>query len=122
MLIVLGKLVGILIIGLGGFFLFSPDSMRKLMAFWKEGNRAYWGGVIRIVFGVILLLAATQSEHPLIAAELGIVFLVSGVLVYMIGLEKLRVMISWWQDASSTVLRLMAVVSIIFGMLILTAV
>lgn len=121
-MVILARLVGIFIGVLGVIFLVMPDWMKRTMAFWKEGNRIYGGGVIRLAIAVVLLMAAPQARQPLTALILGILFLVSGIVIFMMGVEEGKKLIGWWEGQSTPVLRLMGIFVITFGALILSAI
>lgn len=118
----LANLVGVFITGFGLFVTILPEKAKVLMGFWREGNRAYWGGIIRIAIAVVVFLAAPSGWTPGPAVALGILFLVSGVLVFAIGLEKMKEQILWWENQPQLVLRLLGLVVLSFGILVLTAV
>lgn len=121
-MVILARLIGILIGVLGFSFLIKLDWMKQILAFWKEGNRVYWGGVIRLVIGIILLIASPGTREPITAGILGLLILVSGVVLLVTGAEEVKKMIGWFEAQSAVMLRLMALVVIIFSALILSAV
>lgn len=118
-MLILAKLVAILIIVVGIIYLVSPKVMRQVMAYYEQGKRIYTGGVIRLLFSVILLLVASQCRLVGIVIVFGILFLIGGILVFALGLDKLKSILRWYTEKSDIVLRLFAVLAVIIGALLL---
>lgn len=120
-MIFLAKAIGVLIFALGCVFIVYPAWGKKVAAFWKKGKTVYVGGVIRLVIGVILLIAAAGAKQSITAAILGVVFLASGVLIFAMSLEQTKRLIEFWENQPDLILRLMCIVTIAFGALIFFA-
>lgn len=118
----LAKTIGILILVSGVIFLINPKLMNPYIAFWEKGNRYYFGGVIRIVFGAILLFAASDSSIPVILVILGLLMLAGGIALFVMGLEKFQKIIVWWKKQTETFIRVWCGVVIAIGALIIYAV
>jgi hypothetical protein len=119
---ILAKLIGILIAALGIVYLVSPKVMQQFIAFFEKEKRVYIAAVCRFIFGIIVLLAATEARFPGVAVILGLVFLLGGVIIFAVDTEKMKALLKWYQECSPLVLRLLAVFIIIFGVLIVYAV
>ena len=115
------RLIGLFIMALGITVLVKPKQMRKLFVFFKQGKRIYIAGVIRIIIGIILLLAATQCKMGGFITVIGIVTLVAGILIFALGKDKCITFIEKVEGFSTNVLRLLSLVPVIFGVLILIA-
>ena len=76
------KIIGIIIILIGILFLLSPDVMKKLMGFMKKGRRIYLAGLLRFALSVIFLLGAGECNYKWIIAAFGVLFLISGLLIF----------------------------------------
>ena len=118
-MLVLVKVVGIIMVALGIIFLLSPKTMRQFMAFCGKGRELYIAGILRILIGVIFLLAASQSRIAWVIVTVGILALIGGVTFFILGLERVKTMLSWWHGRSLLVLRLVALIPIAIGVLIL---
>jgi ABC-type xylose transport system permease subunit len=115
---ILAKLIGIVIIIAGAIFLISPNTGKKHMDFCLKGKKLYLGGLLRIIMGVILILASQKSRIPSIVVILGCLVVLKGMLIFILGLEKVKSMIKWWQARPSAILRLMALLAIGIGILL----
>ena len=121
-MVIIAKGLGLLIGILGIVLIVYPEWIKKLMAFWKEGSHVYWAAMVRLVIGVILLIAASRAAQPMMAATLGILFLVSGVIIFVMGAEEGKKLIAFWESQPSLVLRLLAVFVVVFGTLVFFAI
>ncbi|MFH0984496.1 MAG: hypothetical protein V1882_03055 [Candidatus Omnitrophota bacterium] len=122
MLIVLVKLVGLVIVGLGITIFASPKFTQKIFAFVKEGKRIYWAGVVRSLLGLALLLCAPGSLVPVATVAVGVLFLLSGIIVFASDLEKLKAFLVHYSELPVLVIRLLGLVAASFGILIFSIV
>lgn len=113
------RLIGIIMIALGISCVIDVKIMKRLMRFCGEGRRLYAVGVIRLVMGVILLMAAPGTISPGVISTLGILVIIGGITIFILGVEKTKAVLSWWQRRYPLVLRLGASGALIFGILIL---
>ena len=88
MLIVV-RVVGVLIVGMGVAFLLKPKLYKQYVAFWQPGKRLYLGAILAILIGVIFLLAATQCRLVGFIVALGIISLAKGIMLFTLGREKM---------------------------------
>ncbi|MFA6379324.1 MAG: hypothetical protein WCX16_06060 [Candidatus Omnitrophota bacterium] len=117
-MIILAKFIGLLIMVFGFFIFASPTFTQKVFTFFKEGNRIYLAGVIRGAVGLIFFISASQCVVPLAAIALGLMFLVSGIVVFAIDVEKIKAFISSYSEMPGLVIRLLGLVAASFGILI----
>jgi uncharacterized protein YjeT (DUF2065 family) len=117
-MILIAKLIGILITIFGLAIFASPQFTQTIFTFFKEGNRLYLAGVVRTFIGLILLLGASRSLVPLAAIALGLMFLMSGIVVFATDLQKLKDFIETYANMPGLVLRLLGMVAASFGILI----
>ncbi|MFH1339296.1 MAG: hypothetical protein ABIH40_05595 [Candidatus Omnitrophota bacterium] len=115
---VMVKLIGLIIVGMGAIVLLNPATMRWLIAFWKEEKRLYAAGLLRLLLGIILLLAAPQCKQTAVVTVLGILILIGGILIFLLGLEKTKSILEWWNKKPPAALRLMGLVTLAIGLLL----
>jgi uncharacterized protein YjeT (DUF2065 family) len=116
---ILIKIVGLLIVLEGILFLFKPEFLKSLAEFFIRGKRAYIAAGVRIFLGIVFLLAASQCRIVWVVIALGLLFLLSGIIMLTIKLDKLKAMISWWRQKSAGFLRVMALLIAAVGIVIL---
>jgi len=113
------KIVGIVFVFVGIVYLLKPGVLKSFMEFFKKGKRIYFVGLIRFVLAVIFLLAANQCKRAWVIIVFGILFMISGLLVFTLGAKRLKSMLDWWQRQSFLLLRLMALIALAVGAVII---
>ncbi|MHC4659019.1 MAG: hypothetical protein ACYS83_07575 [Planctomycetota bacterium] len=113
------RIVGIIIALAGVVYLLKPSVMKWLMEFFKQGRRLYFAGLIRFALAVIFFSAYRDCDQRWVIFAFGILFLISGMLIFVIPLEKLKAYIGWWQKQSLILLRVMALIAVAIGAVII---
>jgi uncharacterized protein YjeT (DUF2065 family) len=113
------KSLGIVIALIGIVYLLRPDVMKRLMEFFKQGKRIYFAGLMRFALAVVFLLGARECDISWVIAAFGVLFLIGGLLIFILGAEKLKSIIDWWQKKSPLLLRLMALIALAIGAVII---
>ena len=121
-MLVLARLLGIAILLLGISVLVNPDIMKSMIIFWSQGKRIYGAGVLRIIFGVIFLLIASQSKATIIVTIMGLLFLIGGILIFALREKKTKAILDKWKDCPPLTCRLLSLIAIVIGILIVTSV
>lgn len=113
------RIIGIVFAFMTIVYFLKPDIMKRLMEFFKQGRRMYFAALIRFALAIVFLLAANQCNQFWVILALGILFIISGLLIFILGLEKVRAYINWWQKQPVTLLRIMALVGLAIGAIII---
>ncbi|MGD2093613.1 MAG: hypothetical protein PVH77_01250 [Phycisphaerales bacterium] len=116
------KGIGIAFVLIGFVFIVRPDIMKWLMNFVKRGKRIYFAALLRFVLAVIFLLGASQCTHKWVIAAFGILFLLAGLLIFVLGPEKIRRILDWYDNQSLIIFRIIAVIPMAFGAVIIFSV
>lgn len=111
--------LGIIFVLVGVLYLLKPDFMKSIMEFFKKGKRLYLAGVIRFVLAVIFLLGARECDITWVIVVFGILFIIGGLLIFTLGLERLKSIIDWWQKQSVLLLRVIALVTVAVGAIVI---
>ncbi len=113
-------LFGIAIILLGVLGLVRPGSLiRLVLGSWQSKKGFYFGIGIRVVFGIILLLAASQSRFPDAFRILGIISLVAAMAAPFLGFDRLQRFVQKWAKRSPGLIRGWSVMAAAFGVFLL---
>jgi len=115
------KIVGIVIVVIAVVFLIKPGLLYAIMRFVKRGKRAYFMGLVRLALAIVFLLGARECDLTWLIALFGIIFLISGLLIFMLGAEKVGGIINWYQEQSTVLLRVLVLVMLGFGAIIIYA-
>lgn len=118
-MILLIRFIGIFMVGMGIMNLVNPVPMKKMISFWRQGKRIYAGGLLRLLFGVAFLLSYPQARRPGVICLLGILFLLGGILLFALGLKRIKAILEWWDKRTDSVLRLIAVLLLLLGALVI---
>jgi uncharacterized protein YjeT (DUF2065 family) len=113
------KSLGIIISLLGIVYLLRPDIIKKLMNFFKKDKRIYLSGVLRLALAVVFLVAARECRYPWIIFACGIIFLTGGLLIFLLGPERIRKILDWYEEQSTLIFRVIAVIVLVFGLIII---
>ena len=113
------KIIGIVFIFMASVYFLKPDIMKHLMEFFKQGNRIYIAGLIRFELAIVFLLGARECDVTGVIVTFGIIFLIGGLLIFILGPVKLRSMIDWWQKQSLLLLRVIALITLAIGAVII---
>jgi len=115
------KIIGIIIIVVGILYLLKPNLMKHLIAFFKKGKRIYLAGLIRLAFAIIFLLGARECDITWVIVAFGILFMVSGLLIFMLGPKKIKTIFEWFEKQPMLILRLIAIIALAMGGIIIYA-
>jgi len=118
-IVIVIKSLGMLFALMGIAYLLRPDIIKKLMGFFKKGKRIYLAGLIRFVLAVVFLVAARECRYPWIIFASGIIFLIGGLLIFMLGPEKIGRILDWYQNQPTLIFRVIALVVLAFGAIII---
>jgi hypothetical protein len=113
------KSIGILIALMGIVYLIRPDIIKKLMNFFRKGKRIYFSGVLRLALSVVFLVGARECRYFTIIFASGIIFLAGVILIFLLGPEKIRKILDWYQEQPVLIFRIIAVIVLVFGVIII---
>ncbi|MDD5458800.1 MAG: hypothetical protein PHF37_05365 [Phycisphaerae bacterium] len=120
-MVALVKAIGVVITAMGVVYLIYPQVIRAIINFFSVGYRIYLAAVVRLVFGVILLLAASKAAHPKLVTVLGILFLLGAILIVALGPKRISPMLTWYKGWSLFAMRVVAILITLFGLLVIYA-
>ncbi|MGB2864129.1 MAG: hypothetical protein WBC05_12440 [Sedimentisphaerales bacterium] len=118
-IVIVIKSLGILFVLMGIAYLLRPDIIKKLMGFFKKGKRIYFAGLLRFALAVVFLVGARECRYFWIVFASGIIFLIGGLLIFMLGPEKIRRILDWYEQQPALIFRVIALVVLAFGAIII---
>ena len=118
-MIPLVKLIGIFMASMGITVILNPNVMKKMISFWRQDKRIYLAGLLRALFGTVFLLSVLQARLPVVIYVLGILMLLGALIIFILGLEKVKTILAWWDKKPHSVLRLMAILILAIGVLVI---
>ena len=114
-------MIGVLILAQGLLGLVSPELFSAFVGAFQVSPVIYFAAIIRVLVGVILLLAAPVSRAPQLLRGLGILVAIGGLLTPFVGAQFAKVVFGWWSEGGAAVVRMWASASFIIGALIMYA-
>ncbi len=113
-------LFGIAIILLGVLGLVRPGNLiRLVLGAWQSQKCFYFAIGIRVVFGIVLLLVASQSRFPDVFRVLGIISLVAAMAAPFLGFDRLHRFVQKWTKRSPGIIRGWSVMVVALGVFLL---
>jgi uncharacterized protein YjeT (DUF2065 family) len=118
-IVIVIKSLGMLFTLMGIAYLLKPDIIKRLMGFFKKGKRIYFAGLIRLALAIVFFVAARECRYFWIIFASGIIFLTGGLLIFLLGPEKIRRILDWYQDQPVLIFRIIALIVLAFGIIII---
>jgi hypothetical protein len=113
--------IGVIIVLQGLAGLLAPDAFASLVRQIQEPPVLYVAALVRVAFGVVLVVAATGSRAPNGLRALGALMTAGGLLTPFFGVEFARVVLGWWSEGGTTVVRGWAGAALAIGAFIIYA-
>jgi hypothetical protein len=113
------QIIGIVIVAIGVVFVLKPSVIKRLFGFFKKGSRLYIAAPIRLALAIVFLVGANQCKQSWVIIVIGILFLLSAILVLVLGPKKLRPIIEWFQRQSEVLQRVVALIVLAVGVVII---
>lgn len=113
------KSLGILITLMGVAYLIKPDLIKRLMNFFKKSRRIYLPGLLRLALAVVFFLGARECRYPWVIFASGMVFLTGGLLIFMLGPQRIRRLLDWYREQPMLIFRVIAIIVLAFGAIII---
>jgi len=115
------KIIGIVIVVMSVLFVIKPAVISAIAGYLKQGRRIYAVGLLRLVVAVVFLLAATACRVPWVIGLFGVLFIISGSLVFMLGSGRTRRILEWYVKQPSWLLRVMGIPVFVIGAIVVYA-
>jgi len=112
------RLIGVICILAGILYMLRPEVPRRLMAFIGKGYRIYLAAILRFALAVAFLVGAEQCSHKWIIVGFGIAFLISGLLIFILGARRLAAMLAWFAKQPALLLRILGAIALAAGAII----
>jgi uncharacterized protein YjeT (DUF2065 family) len=118
----LALLIGLLLVVQGILGLVAPDLFVGSIRFIQTPPVMYVAAVLRVVFGVGLVCAASGSRAPKFLRVLGFIIVIGGLLTPFVGVWASEHILGWWSTSGPALVRVFAGISLSLGLLIVYAV
>jgi len=115
------KIIGIVFVLLAILFFSKPDIMKTLMHFFKRSNRIYLAAAARLILATIFLTAARECNITWIITSFGLLFILSALLIIILGPAKTRPILEWYEKQPVGLLQILAILLLVIGAVIIYA-
>ena len=115
------RLLAILWVAMGTLMIFAPEVLRKKLFAKLKELPLKKAGIIPLVIGILLLLAAFYNRYRLFIVLLGLLSITKGIYC-IVATEKMAKMQDWWLGAKKKVYRISGIIVIILGFIVLSGI
>lgn len=110
-------LFGIAVCVLSVWAMFVLERLRQLVSAITDQPWGYYvAAAVRVLLGVALIFAAPGSRFPVVFQFVGWLAIVAAVGLLIMGQDRLRKLVEWFDQLSDTVYRAWLVIAVIFGL------
>ncbi len=118
---VLVSIVGALAAVVGLMGLANPKVIVNLVKYCEGPMRFRLAVGVRLVMGVVFLIAAPACRLPVVVQVLGVIAIVAAFVLLIVGQKRLDTFITWWLSRPPAVVRVAALFALAFGALLIYA-
>jgi hypothetical protein len=115
------KVIGTVIVCIGLIFLIRPEIMRAAVRFFSKGSRLYLAAMLRFALAIVFIMGARHCGLRWVIVMFGLIFLLSGLLIFLLGLERAKGIIRWYQEQPIIIFRVVAGIVLGVGLIIVYA-
>ena len=115
------KAIGIIMLAVGVVLAAKPSLMRAFLDFAKVDKRYYAAGVVRIVFGALLLLSVPKVAYPWVTGVIGALIALTGIVIFFVGENRVHSIMGWAQAKSDDTIRVFPVMCALIGVVLIYA-
>jgi uncharacterized membrane protein len=108
-------LIAVLLIVLGVTGVFWPPALMDLAKWSFSPKGIYLAAGLRIVIGLLLLVAAGATAMPKTVRVIGAILLVGGIATAFLSAETAQRLASWWLENGEDRLRMTACLPLVLG-------
>ena len=83
--------------------------------------KMYGLAVARLVIGVVLILGASSTASTMLVQVIGAILILRAAAIPILGLDRIRSLIEWWQACSPLFMRILFLAGTAFGVFLVQA-
>jgi hypothetical protein len=108
-------LFGLIIAAVGVVGMVRPAQLVAGMLNWPAAVLLAVAVAVRLVLGIVFILAAPSCRLPRVMYALGIVALFAALVVLLLGPDRVQSLVQWWSGQPSQVVRATYAGTVLFG-------
>ncbi len=113
--------IGFLVVALATGVMISPALLKRILQWLVSERKFHLVAGLRIIFGVVLIVAAPATQLPTFIFVVGVLLILSAISIELLGYGRISRFAEWWMLRPDLFLRAWAAIAITFGMLIIWA-
>ena len=96
--------------------IYAPSRLiQAVIKNWNKTWGIYAAVIVRILLGVLLIIAAPETRFPVVFKTLGWLSIIAAIVIPFIGRTRLNRFMNWFTNLSPTLVRLWLLFGIVFG-------
>lgn len=115
------SLIGAAIAAIGLLGVVYPTRLMERIDRWQPAGRLWVGVAVRLVVGIVFVLAADGCRMPQLVRVVGVIAIVAAVVLALLGPARFETFVRWWLGLPAAFTRIWAAVAVAFGGLLLYA-
>ena len=115
-------LIGVFVVVVGLIGVTAPSALLRAADYATTPIGLYAAAVLRIGIGILLILVAPTTRAPKLIRVFGAIAIAAGVMTALVGVDRARAILAWETAQGPTLIRLSAVLALVFGGFIVLAV
>ncbi len=113
---------GVLVIFMGAWIMVRPFGLKQFADLFLTSSGLWAAAGLRVAFGIALWMAAATSRMPRTLRVLGALFVIGGLALPVMGLERLQGIAEWGASQDGDLLRVAATLAIGLGTFVIWSV
>jgi hypothetical protein len=114
--------IGVFVMMVGVVGVAAPAALLRATDYVTTPMGLYAAAAFRVGIGIVLVKVAPASRAPKLIRALGIFAVAAGVITALVGVDRARAMLAWEVAQGTTLIRLGAVLALVFGGFVVFAV
>ena len=118
---VMVSILGVVMVAIGVLGVVQPQRLVDFVTYFRRPTRFRIAILVRLVLGIVLLIAAPSCRWPVVVQVVGVIAIVAAVVILACGQKRLDTFIAWWVTRPPAVMRVSALFALAFGALLFYA-
>jgi len=107
--------IGVVVLVVGLIGVVAPAALLRVADYATTPIGLYAAAAIRIGIGIVLILVAPSTRAPKLIRVFGGIAIAAGVITAVLGVDRARAIVTWETAQGTTLIRLSAVLAVVFG-------
>ena len=115
-------LIGVFVMVVGLIGVVAPSALLRIADYVTTPVGLYAAAALRVGIGIVLFMVAPTTRAPKLIRALGAIAVAAGVFTLLVGIDRARSILAWETAQGTTLIRLGALLPLVFGGFIVYAV